>query len=295
LLPCFKAIVLKDNKLNSILVTEKMDVFQIFLIGFFGSVLALFVFRFTIEPLYVFVFNKPFYIHWYPFKRNLSPIQRDILRKEYVFYQKLSAKRKRFFEHRMAAFMAKYKFFGRGNFVVTDQSKVLIAATYVMLTFGMRHYLIDVFDKIIIYPEPYFSTINQEYHKGEFNPGVKALVFSWKDFEQGYRFDSDNRNLGLHEFAHALYFHGLKGRDQSSVVFSSTYVKIQEYLVQPNILDQLVASNYFRIYAYTNQVEFLAVILEHFFETPQVFKKEFPELYGNVRDMINFKDEDLFS
>jgi hypothetical protein len=41
--------------------------------------------------------------------------------------------------------MAKYKFFGRGKFVVTDQSKVLIAATYVMLTFGMRHYLIDVF------------------------------------------------------------------------------------------------------------------------------------------------------
>lgn len=295
MLPCFKMIVLKDNKLNSILVIEKMDACQIFLIGFFGSVLALFVFRFTIEPLYVFVFNKPFYIHWYPFQRNLSLIQRDILRKEYVFYQKLSAKRKRFFEHRMTAFMAKYKFFGRGNFVVTDQSKVLIAATYVMLTFGMRHYLIDVFDKIIIYPEPYFSTINQEYHKGEFNPRLKALVFSWKDFEQGYRFDSDNRNLGLHEFSHALYFHILKGRDQSSVIFSSTYVKIQEYLVQPNILDQLVASNYFRIYAYTNQVEFLAVILEHFFETPQVFKKEFPELYRNVRDMINFKDEDLFS
>jgi Mlc titration factor MtfA (ptsG expression regulator) len=58
---------------------------------------------------------------------------------------------------------------------------------------------------------------------------------------------------------------------------------------------ELVASNYFRFYAYTNQVEFLAVILEHFFETPQVFKKEFPELYSNVRDMINFKDEDLFS
>jgi hypothetical protein len=272
-----------------------MDAFQIFLFGFLGVVLFLFFFRLIFEPLYVFVFNKPFYIHWYPFKRNLSPVQRDTLRREYIFYQKLTAKRKQFFEHRMAAFMAKYKFFGRENFVVTDQSKVLIAATYVMLTFGMRHYLIDVFDKIIIYPEPYFSTINQEYHKGEFNPAVKALVFSWKDFEQGYRFKSDNRNLGLHEFAHALYFHGLKGKDQSSVVFSSAYVKIQEYLIQPYILDELVASNYFRIYAYTNQVEFLAVILEHFFETPQIFKKEFPDLYSNVMNMINFKEEDLKS
>jgi hypothetical protein len=49
--------------------------------------------------------------------------------------------------------------------------------------FGMRHYLIDVFDKIIIYPQPYFSTITQEYHKGEFNRN-ETLVFSWKIFKK---------------------------------------------------------------------------------------------------------------
>jgi hypothetical protein len=74
---------------------------------------------------------------------------------------------------------------------------------------------------------------------------VKALVFSWKDFEQGYRFDSDNRNLGLHEFAHAAYFHLKAGT--KSIIFSSTYVKIQEYLVQPNILNQLDASGFMPI------------------------------------------------
>jgi Mlc titration factor MtfA (ptsG expression regulator) len=53
------------------------------------------------------------------------------------------------------------------GFVVTDQCRVLIAAIC-NADFGMRHYLIDVFDKIIIYPQPYFSTITQEY-QGEFN------------------------------------------------------------------------------------------------------------------------------
>ncbi|WP_410603855.1 zinc-dependent peptidase, partial [Bacillus sp. SIMBA_008] len=48
---------------------------------------------------------------------------------------------------------------------------------------------------------------------------------------------------------------------------------------------------YFREYAYTNKFEFLAVILEHFFETPEIFKREFPELYLNVKTMINFKEE----
>ncbi|CAM2791047.1 zinc-dependent peptidase [Flavobacterium frigoris] len=265
-----------------------ISIFQFFLIVLLGIIMAVLVF----EPLYVLIFNKPFYIHWYPFRRKLSSIQRDVLRMECAFYQRLSEKRKLFFEHRMAAFITKYPFFGKDGFVVTDQSKVLIAATYVMMTFGMRHYLIAVFDKIIIYPQHYLSTIRDEYHKGEFNPRLKALVFSWKDFQEGYYYDSDNLNLGIHEFSHALYFHGLKSRDQSAVVFSSAYVKIQEYLVQPNVLDKLVLSNYFRIYAYTNKVEFLAVILEHFFETPQVFKEEFPELYSNVRDMINFNEND---
>ncbi|TDE06274.1 zinc-dependent peptidase [Flavobacterium hiemivividum] len=282
-----------SNQISRILAVVLMDVFQVFLIGFIGIIIVLFVVRLIVEPLYVMVFNKPLYIHWYPFKKKLSLLQRDILRKECAFYQRLSENRKLFFEHRTAVFIANYKFFGKDNFVVTDQCKVLIAASYVMLTFGMRHYLINVFDKIIIYPHSYLSTIRKEYHKGEFNPRLKALVFSWQDFMEGNRFDNDNLNLGIHEFSHALYFHGLRSRDQSSVVFASTYAKIQEYLVRPNVLNLLVASNYFRIYAYTNQMEFLAVILEHFFETPEVFKKEFPELYDNVKELINFDDRDL--
>lgn len=289
----FKTVDLESNQFSSILDVVTMDVFQDFLIGIIGVMIVLFVLRLIVEPLCVMVFNKPLYIHWYPFIKKLSLIHRDVLRKECAFYQGLSANRKVFFEHRTAVFIAKYQFFGKDNFVVTDQCKVLIAASYVMLTFGMRHYLINVFDKIIIYPQPYLSTIRNQYHKGEFNPRLKALVFSWQDFMEGNRFDNDNLNLGIHEFSHALYFHGLRSRDQSSVIFASTYVKIQEYLVRPNVLKQLVASKYFRIYAYTNQMEFLAVILEHFFETPQMFKKEFPELYDNVRDMINFDDKDL--
>ncbi|PRZ25153.1 zinc-dependent peptidase [Flavobacterium granuli] len=266
-----------------------MEVIQIVIVVF----IAICLFMAIVEPFYVLIFNKPIFIHWYPFGEKLSVSQRGILEKEFVFYGKLSDKRKRFFEFRVAAFISKYKFIGKEGFVITDEVKVLISATFVMLTFGMRRYLINVFDKVIIYPQAYFSTINKEFHKGEFNPRVKAVVFSWKDFEEGFLHRNDNINLGLHEFAHALYFHGLRGKDQSSIVFADAYVKIQEYLVQPKVLNHLIASNYLRIYAYTNQAEFFAVVLEHFFETPQLFKQEFPELYYNIKDMINFDDSDL--
>lgn len=270
-----------------------MDVFQIFIILFSSILLSIYIFRIIIEPLYVIVFDKPLYIHWYPYVRKLNASQRYFLENEFSFYQKLSKRKKRFFEHRVASFITKYQFIGKGGFVVTDEVKIMLAATFVMLTFGMRHYLIDNFDKIIIYSEHYYSTINKQYHKGEFNPRMKTLVFSWKDFQEGFYYKNDNLNLGLHEFSHALYFHGLKGSDQSSVVFSDSFDKIKEYLINPEVLNQLIASNYFRIYAYTNQVEFLAVILEHFFETPQMFKKEFPELYHNVSVMINFDEIDF--
>lgn len=267
-----------------------MDTFQITVLVFFGIVILAYLSIAFGMPFHVLVFNKPFCIHCYPFIKIIKPSQKKILKREFPFYQKLSLKQQVFFEHRLVCFMAKYQFIGKGGFVITDQSRVLISATYVMLTFGMRHYLIDVFDKIIVYPQTYFSTINQEYHKGEFNPGMRIIVFSWLDFQEGFRFENDNINLGLHEFSHALYFHALTHRDVSSVVFADAYNKIQKYLTEAGVLHVIVNSDYFRIYGYTNQVEFLAVILEHFFETPLVFRNQFPELYSYVKEMINFDE-----
>jgi len=267
-----------------------MDAVQVFLIVVFCIVVLGYLFIVFGESLSILIFNKLSRIHRSPFRKKISVSQRIILSNEFTFFQKLSSEQQQIFEHRLACFESKYEFVGKGGFVITDQCRVLISATFVMLTFGMRHYLIDVFNKIIIYPQSYFSTINQQYHKGEFNPRLKIVVFSWMDFQEGFRIENDNLNLGLHEFSHALYFHGVKGRDQSSVVFAETYVKLQKYLTESDVLRRLVDSDYFRIYGYTNQMEFLAVVIEHFFETPQVFKSQFPVLYGYVREMINFDE-----
>lgn len=267
-----------------------MDPFQALLLVIFGVVVFVFFSILYGKSIYVLLFNKSLCFHWSPFRKKVSASQRTILNNEFTFYQKLSFEQQQFFERRLACFLARYQFIGKAGFVVTDECRVLISATYVMLTFGMRHFLIDVFNKIIVYPQPYFSTVNQEYHKGEFNPRMKILVFSWKDFQEGFRLENDNLNLGLHEFSHALYFYTVKRKDQSSVVFRDAYGKMQKYLTESDVLSSLVNSDYFRIYAYTNQVEFLAVIFEHFFETPQVMKNQFPELYNYVREMINFDE-----
>ncbi|WP_181161615.1 zinc-dependent peptidase [Flavobacterium sp. GSA192] len=69
------------------------------------------------------------------------------------------------------------------------------------------------------------------------------------------------------------------------------------YYTDAELNAELRSKGYFRLYAYQNQFEFLAVILEHFFETPKQFRKEHPELFVIVNNMLNFKEylvEDSF-
>ena len=262
--------------------------------------LSLFIFCVSIyffRSLYLFleyvfgsIFHKPFYVHCYPFPKKIEASQIQILSEQFGFYQKLSPKRKRYFEHRVAVFLEKYPFYGKENLIVTEEMKVLVAATSTMLTFGMQKYLYTVFNKIVLYPDVYYSQSNEEYHKGEFNPKMKTLVFSWKHFLEGYESASDNLNLGLHEFSHTLHLQALKNSDISSAIYRTHYKKILTEINHPPNRERLVNSHYFRDYAYSNQFEFIAVILENFFETPKTFQQHFPELYLNVKRMINYRE-----
>jgi Mlc titration factor MtfA (ptsG expression regulator) len=234
--------------------------------------------------------EKPIYIHFYPIKLDLPISKHQIIKNHFNFYNRLSPKQQQYFRHRVMKFIKKYQFIAKEELVLTDEMKIIIASTAVKLTFGMRKYLVDVFDKIIIYPKAYYSTVNEVWHKGEFNPRMKAIVFSWEDFMEGLQIENDNYNLGLHEFTHAVHFHGKKSDDISALLFVRKFNKIIHFIAQPEVQKRLEQTEYLRPYAFTNQFEFIAVLMEHFFETPDDLKRDFPELYEKVRKMINFHE-----
>jgi Mlc titration factor MtfA (ptsG expression regulator) len=263
-------------------------VFQFFVLFFLGIlVLLVLIFR-IVEPAYMMIFNKPLYLYFYLFPKKLKREQKQILVNEFPFYNQLTNRKRIYFKHRVKEFINHYQFVGKDGLSVTDEMKVIIAGTYTMLTFGMRDYLIDLFKIIVIYPSEYFSNRSQEYHKGEFNPLVKVVAFSWEDFIRGHKITNDNLNLGLHEFSHVLHFHCMNSRDPSAIIFHDGFLEVVRYFADENLNKELHEIGYFRLYAYENQFEFLAVVLEHFFETPQIFKVKHPELYEKVFAMINF-------
>jgi Mlc titration factor MtfA (ptsG expression regulator) len=249
--------------------------------------LLIFLFR-VFESGYASIFNRPLFRHYFVY-RKLSEEQLKILESQYDFYDSLSKKHKRQFQHRVATFLSEKKFIGREDLKITESMRVLIAATGCMLSFGRKNYEYGLIEHILIYPSKFYSKINDAYHKGEFNPKIRTLVMSWEDFEKGFRIADDNRNLGIHEFMHAMQLEAKQSKDLDSSRLIKYFNKILQRLSVPEVKEKLNNTNYFRKYGFSNQYEFLAVIAEYFFESPKEFKEIFPTIYGHTQKLLNFR------
>lgn len=247
---------------------------------------AFFLFK-LFENWYARSYDRPLFRNYFIYKK-LSISQIEILKDEFHFYNKLPEKHKNQFQHRIAQFLSEKKFIGRGELMITERMMVLVAAIACMLSFGRKNYTYSLIDFILIYPAEFYSTINNNFHKGEFNPRERALVLSWNDFEEGFQINNDNFNVGIHEFMHAMQLEAKKSGDIDSARFIKQFQNILKQLTLQEVKDQLEKTKYFREYAFTNQYEFMAVLAEYFFESPKDFKANFPKLYDYTKKLLNF-------
>jgi len=265
-------------------------------IVFVTSSLSLIFFRAFFEPLFLTIFKRPLFNHFSLFSKTLSDNDRYFLEREIQFYKRLKPKFKKSFENKILHFLDRYSIIEQDNLTLSQQQKILIAATFSELTFGMNVKLQDSFDKIIVYPTAYFSTMNQDFHKGEFNARHKTIVLSWEDFYHGIKVSNDNINLGIHEFTHAILHQATKPRTKTFdyILFEDEHRKILKLLNDEKYMNSIKDSGFFREYAFTNSKEFISVVMEYFFEDPKSLKTKFPDLYQRLKTMLNY-DENCFS
>lgn len=277
-----RMLLLQNHETNTALF---LNITVFFLLGI---VVLYYTFRY-IEQSYAEIKKKPFYLNFILLKKDLSKSQRLILERQFSFYNQLNSDEKSIFRHRVYCFIDNKTFHGRKGLDVTEEMKVLISATAVMLTFGFRDYLLPIIRTILVYPDAFYSKQNDQLHKGEVNPLLGVAAFSWEDFKCGFDIENDNLNLGIHEFGHVIHLNSFKGKDVSSQIFIDGFKRLKSYLkANESKRQQLVLTKYFRAYAYTNEFEFIAVLLECFIETPKDFKSIFPQLYSYVKRMLNF-------
>nr|WP_299070542.1 zinc-dependent peptidase [uncultured Allomuricauda sp.] len=239
---------------------------------------------------YVYFFGErfTFYNVFHPVKR-ITAKERQFISEFLIPFQQFNAEQKRTFLKRFAWFKSKKAFVFYNGITNSEKIKAYVSASAALLTMGMRDFRYEKsISRIIIYPNTYYSRIRKNHHIGEFNPNLKILVFSAEDLEKGFKIPNDNRNLGIHEVAHALMFEMRNKSSWEARRFKVGLAQIKRIYDQEDFQKKLEKSTYFRAYAKSNFYEFFAVIMENFIESSSEFSNKFPDLYHIIRRMLNF-------
>lgn len=225
-------------------------------------------------------------INRYLIIRNLEAHYKEILVGSFYYYHTLNNKNKKLFEKRVQKFIDSKNFIPAGELKeVTPQMKALVSASAVQLTFGLPGVYFKHFEDIHIYPDFYFSEGMQQFNAGEVHKSG-LIMLSWKDFVEGYVDAENGRNLGLHEMAHALRLENMIKNEEYGYFDWDHIETFNQYTVEESNKIKQGVESIFRPYAASHYQEFFAVLIEVFFEQPQVLKEYHPHLYWVTSQLL---------
>lgn len=217
--------------------------------------------------------RRPFPSQWLPHLQQHVP-----------FYASLSADvRERFLRH-LQAFVWEKHFIGAGGLEITDEIRIVVAATAVRLVLYLNLSYYDRLTEIVVYPSHFRPPDANGVVFGEAH-SWGTVVLSWEAVLDGLSNAKDGHDTATHEFAHVLdradgAFDGtpelrsLAHYHPWADVMSEHYVKLREgRRRQRKVL---------RSYGATNEAEFFAVATEAFFEKPRQMRKRTPDLYAEL-------------
>ncbi|WP_421874863.1 zinc-dependent peptidase [Marinoscillum sp.] len=207
------------------------------------------------------------------------------LQKHFAYYRSLPPRSQRIFAYRVKRFQRLTEFVPRQMSEVSSEMEVLISACAVQIAFGFDDVFLAHFERIIVYPDQFWSNADQRYHKGEVNPAMGVIVISWKHFVEGYAED-EGLNLGLHEMAHALQLENIIMNDEFGFMEDGPIKIWQELAIREMEEIRSGRSSFFREYASTNHAEFFAVAVENFFERPKEFSTHNYALYRTLAELL---------
>lgn len=260
----------------------------------FPIVLALlFLGGFIIIAVTISVKTSPFLTRfWYKRFgwRSFPEIHRHYLPylvRSFPFYNRLDDRHRRLFEGRVQQFINDKQFIPRGGIrEISYEMKVLIAGSAVQITFGYPNIRFRHFDRILVYPDDYYSTITRQYHKGEVN-SKGIIVLSWANLVEGFRDPHDGIQLGFHEMAHALRLINIVDNDEYDF-YDRELMEHFDFAALMEIRKIRLGEgpSLFRNYASANSDEFFAVSVEVFFEQSDVFYAYNPQLYTMLSTIL---------
>ncbi|MBX3257418.1 MAG: zinc-dependent peptidase [Chitinophagaceae bacterium] len=209
----------------------------------------------------------------------------EVLVKRFTYFTALSSEEQERFLSRLKKFIASK------TFIIHDSSgfremPILISASAVQLSFGLKEYLLPFFRFIHIFPAE-FVGVQPSIRVLAGNVSGNRIHVSWKHFLEGFQYPHDGENVGLHEMAHAYYFQNFETGANGDPTFVSHFPSFNNCGNKIFEQEKLPGNDFFSEYALTSFQEFWAESIERFFEKPAALKAAYPQLYSTMAALLN--------
>lgn len=221
-----------------------------------------------------------------PVKKAVLPAgYKEILLEHVAFYRSLDDKEKIRFEEKIKEFLGYIRITGVDT-TVNDLDRLLVACSGVIPIFGFPEWRYYNLKEVLLYPDSFnehsFLAKSEDRHVlgmvGD-GPMQRMMILSKPALHNGFANISGKGNTGIHEFVHLLDKEdgAVDGLPEALLKRQFTIPWLQ--LIAKNIAAIKAGESDINVYGSKNEAEFFAVAAEYFFESPEKFKQNHPELY----------------
>ncbi|WP_299254004.1 zinc-dependent peptidase [uncultured Cytophaga sp.] len=208
-------------------------------------------------------------LKFYKYFLALSDSRKKILNDLFLYYHKLSTSEKKIFEKRMHHFLIN-KNFVSNDVEVTEEMKVLISAMATQILFGLEPYYLSNYNTIeITTEEPKNSVIEKS----------KRVIICWPSFKAGVDVATDGYNPGLKILSVAFNLEHQLNKYSYKMFNTHRFRELNQ--LYKNQAEKYIASgkSTYQDYKQVDRNEYFGVAVEYFFERPEHFYANQPEMY----------------
>jgi Mlc titration factor MtfA (ptsG expression regulator) len=215
----------------------------------------------------------------------------QVLQAHVAFFRALSDPQKARFRQIVQVFLDEVRITGIRT-EVDDTVRVLVAASAVIPIFGFEDWEYHRLGEVLVYPNSFGEKYQTTGKLGENILGMVGLkhlsgvmILSKPSLLGGFDNASSKDNVGVHEFVHLVEKEEVEYGLPPEVPWQA--VKHWAQYVAQELSHPRKHHSQINGYAYTNEHEFLAVLAEYFFKSPDLLRTKDPELYAMLREMFH--------
>jgi Mlc titration factor MtfA (ptsG expression regulator) len=203
---------------------------------------------------------------------------RTLLEQRYDHYDRLPQDWRARFEDDLRLFLSEKRITGVGV-EMTDELRLLVAASAVTLSVGWPDYEWDQLTEVLLYPQDFDRDYGFEKAElaGQAHPWG-TVIMSVPSLQESVEDPDDGYHVGLHEFAHLI---DMERAEYDGIPIGLSPARAEQWvaLVRQEMERMRRGSSVMDDYGAESPVEFLAVAVETFFEAPLAMRREHREVY----------------